>query len=585
MKTIKRLELENVTCFDRKTFDLSKINFLFSSNGTGKTSFMKALNYALTGDYPEGLKKNGAETCSVKAVFEDGFFVERRKTQRSAVSRIGAGPDSKQVTKEAANAQLVRYLGGNENSIRVIASSSALFAMPAEKLGKFIMDNIPGTMDSDIVVSYISGCTPQMEEIVKNALPRGKFGQKEIEDACKTVDMKRLELSREIRQDKAKTAGFNLNTTVRPVDEIRKDLDALSEKCGELKALQKAADDYNRLKAERERIINSLLALKEEYNSIKAEKPDQEIIRRISKEETEARENVINNTRTAEASAIVRKNALEIIASLQKGFCPQVEGVRCPKDWSAKINELEKQVHETEKAIETAKSLIERYNKRLEELAMEKEAYNANAVAYEKKVGTYKRYVSLKENIPTLPSEIPTVPDKDGLELKKSQLEEEYREAAVFYETKKTAEGLPLKEKVFSDYESVVKALSPKGEVMKKSLEYYLSFFSSQLKEKAEKIGYDFSFYFEDGLRIMIGKKGKEKVDIAFSSSGEHACAVFLLIDLLHQITGINILMMDEMESLDAETFTKLVALVKDYGEFDQVFFAGVDHEKIKTAL
>ena len=579
---MKRIELVNIACFEKKVFDFEKTNLFLLPNGRGKTTLLKSITFALTGEYPDGLKRMDAMDCCVRLTFENGFVVERIRKDKSTTSRIGIGNDTKSVTKEAANREIAKLIEADSDSIRVLVSSSALFNMNSEQLGKFIMDNIPGTLTRDIVVSYITGCTDRMKDIINDSFPTGQFGQTEIEAAFKKIDEERKVLGRSIRQEKTKLASFNNNAVVRRPEEIRKDLDLLSEKIGAAEAQKKALQEYCRLEKQKNETLSKLASIKEEYNRIEAEKPDPKILEKIKGDEIEIRNRIMSNNKVCEAGNVTRKTAVSVKEALQRGMCPQVEGVLCPKDWTLKIAELASQIKEIDEVIDRTTKMIREDQERLLEISKKRDAYDRNAALYERKAGKYMEYITLKEHVPVLPERKPETDPDDKILLKKEQLEKEMQASILFYDLKKIYDLLPEKEAEYAVYEYLSRELSNKGEVMQKTLSYYLSFFEDQIQEKAEKAGYEIKFYFENGLQILICRKGKKPVPVGIASKGERTVCVFLLLDLLHQMTGVDILMIDEIETIDIRTLGNLMDILEKYGEFSQVFFAGVDHSDIK---
>ena len=69
-------------------------------------------------------------------------------------------------------------------------------------------------------------------------------------------------------------------------------------------------------------------------------------------------------------------------------------------------------------------------------------------------------------------------------------------------------------------------------------------------------------------------------------SGGEKACVTFVLLSMLSQLSGYNILIMDELSVLDKEIFEKLIKLIKsNENEFDMCMIACVNHSDIVELL
>ena len=111
--------------------------------------------------------------------------------------------------------------------------------------------------------------------------------------------------------------------------------------------------------------------------------------------------------------------------------------------------------------------------------------------------------------------------------------------------------------------EALTSAFSKKGTVLENSMQAYLRFFADEINKNAVKLGYQISFLSESGLHVLIGRNGQKPVDIAHCSVGDKAVAIFLILDMLNGFTGIRLLLFDEVEVLDNETWRKLLTLVE----------------------
>ena len=106
------------------------------------------------------------------------------------------------------------------------------------------------------------------------------------------------------------------------------------------------------------------------------------------------------------------------------------------------------------------------------------------------------------------------------------------------------------------------------------------------MNESAVKMGYTISLDMDYGLRICIGRLGKNPVDVSNSSAGEKAVAIFLLLDMLNSFTGIRLLFFDEVEMLDNYVWKSLLMLVEEKkADYDHIVIAGVNHTDTMEAV
>ena len=111
-------------------------------------------------------------------------------------------------------------------------------------------------------------------------------------------------------------------------------------------------------------------------------------------------------------------------------------------------------------------------------------------------------------------------------------------------------------------YESLCIAFAPKGKVKESIISFYVEEFSKPCNEKAREIfqNMDIKFVFENGIKVMVDVDGTNQY-ITFDSlsGGEKACVTFVLLSMLSQLAGFNILIMDELSVLDQDVFTNLI--------------------------
>ena len=100
----------------------------------------------------------------------------------------------------------------------------------------------------------------------------------------------------------------------------------------------------------------------------------------------------------------------------------------------------------------------------------------------------------------------------------------------------------------------------------------------------AEHLRLDFqiSIQVKNGVSILCRPKAAmDFVSLSSVSSGEQALAVFLILDMLNTLSGFGILIMDNLDSLDAKALDELLSVLtrKDVlDRYDHIFLAMVDH-------
>ena len=89
----------------------------------------------------------------------------------------------------------------------------------------------------------------------------------------------------------------------------------------------------------------------------------------------------------------------------------------------------------------------------------------------------------------------------------------------------------------------------------------------------------------EELLKVALKTPyNKQAYDLSILSGGEKLITRFLMLDMLSQLTGTNLMFIDNIESLDKDALERLADILN--GEaftslYDHVFVAGVDHPDV----
>lgn len=574
---IKSLTLENFGVYEKQTFQMENVMLLLKGNGYGKSTFLRALNFALDGDYEESMMRRGCTEMSVTLEFANGFIVERKRKNDSSTSKMGY-EQTKVCSKEAVNKEIGRLYGCEMESIKVIASSRELFKMKPDSLADFFMKHIPNKMTVDMVCEYIPDITQKMREEILKVLPEKEpFGQEMILKCYELFEQKRKELSKQVRTLKGRIEKFDFSISVRSSVKVNADIAKLLKKMSAEEELKKARENYDMLKKRRQDSLTKLNLLKEEYTKLQAERPKVNELAELEEKERYIQEVIMTLTNACAAANVSIRTINEIITALRKGMCPQIKDTRCPKDWRYKLDELEEQKRRLTRDIQESGKKVGIHKKTLELIRDAKRSYQENYDRYMKKQQLYVEFQSIKKNLVELPEE--PKPITEDLTETKAALQKELTESIYYEKMQQERDAIPGLLEELQLYEALARAFSKKGDVLEKNMEHYITYFESVLNEKAEKIGYMLKLSSDCGLHIYIGKKETTLVELSSASKGEAAVGIFLLLDVLNSITGIRLLFLDEVEILDNEVWKKLCHLLKEnQDEYEHIVMAGVDH-------
>ena len=579
---LKELYIKNFGCYEEEIFQIPHIMVMLKENAQGKTTFLQALNFALCGNYQERMMRKGCSEMEVSLTFQDGFCVKRRRKGGVTSSAMGENKKPTFQSKEVVDAAVIQHCGTKKMEfVKVIASSKELFEMKADSMAKFLMDNIPNVMRTEDVLSYIEDITPQMEAEIRKVLPvSGEFGQEAILNAYKRFDETRKEMAKSLKTEKAKIDGYDFSKKKRTPDTIKDEYNRVLVELGSLNEKRKLQVHYEQQNRTRQKQLEKLRDLKERFNAIHANYPNEEYFEELVRNETTQRQ--FESSLQADIATYSQqiRQQQEVIASLENGLCPQIKNMHCPNNWKPVIRKLQSQCESLKTKLAEKQAALMNCKKELDSLSNKKREYMNNKERALKKQALFQEYTSLKQNLTAKPPEEIEAVDTQALTEQKMKLELELQESMKFQSMLEIRESIPEKEMKLARFESLTKDFSSKGSVMEKSLKNYFRFFTDSINPVAESFGYQIHLDFDKGIRILASKQGEEPIPLEFCSTGERTVIIFMLLSFLNNLTGLNILFLDDIECLDKNVMKNLLELIhKHQDNYDHVILSGVDHE------
>lgn len=253
--------------------------------------------------------------------------------------------------------------------------------------------------------------------------------------------------------------------------------------------------------------------------------------------------------------------------------------------------ELEEKIQEIDLSLAVVKDKIKMARERLREIESKISDYSKNKESFEKK----KLLIAERNRLVAKPIKVPEEPEK--LKLKSSYAKEkaeikeklavlqEYRNAEIEYkETQKLKRLCQV-----SDF--IVKSLDPKGPIIKEFIETFIGCLEDACNERAEalKPGFELKLVPEDGLKVLF-KTSKEKDFLPYTnlSAGERIFAALILTDLINSFYDSRILILDDTDHLDAESFRLLMDFLEESGIeelYDNIIVSCVEHKDMVEVL
>ena len=93
-------------------------------------------------------------------------------------------------------------------------------------------------------------------------------------------------------------------------------------------------------------------------------------------------------------------------------------------------------------------------------------------------------------------------------------------------------------------------------------------------------------FTANEGLQVsVVPKSGGEEMPIHNLSTGERAITLMLLLDLINQVSGMGIMIIDDLEKLDPGNLGAVVKFLENDTDSNFIVIACVAHKNITDVL
>ena len=88
-----------------------------------------------------------------------------------------------------------------------------------------------------------------------------------------------------------------------------------------------------------------------------------------------------------------------------------------------------------------------------------------------------------------------------------------------------------------------------------------------------------FKFESDNGVVVYMDNGKGSMLPYESLSTGEKAYFMFVIMDMLNQLSGVNILLLDELSVIDSSVFEKFVSTVLEHkDDYDHIIMSAVNH-------
>lgn len=564
-----------------------KVTVFAAPNGTGKTSVISALRYALTGMEPEGeMIHKGKASAAVQ--------IDTGKRSYCRIKKLGKQSRYVMNGKTTSLGELTRALeeelGVSVSNAKTITSSELLQGLDAQQFGDLLINYLPELMDKETVISRVSGLTPLMRKIMEDNLPDGDFGTKELDSFFALLAEKRRVSKKEILEEETiiRLYGGDIPEG-ESEDSLRQRLDELGRKRDEAVIYDQKMSAYLQVRDTMEKNRTAIRQIEEEIKKTTA-------IRHSGNERSAVEELMLAARKAAHAALAAKKldranyNTLkDAVETIRQPICPLSKNIRCTTDKSSVLGELKEamnracesfSLHDKECREATAKAL---------EMEEKLRMIDFDNAAADRREQLERQKQQILETTLTLPEKPDEGPDLAEVNAEIDRTRNALQRMQEYRKVKTAEEKARVKKEELAALESLHTAFSPKGEVKEGITRLYLDEFSGPCNEKAGKLfpGMNIRFVSEGGVSVQVDPKGTGQfVSFRSLSGGEKAAVAFLLMLMFASISGTGIMILDELSVLDESVLDALLMILKEHeDEYDMAVLACVEHADTQELL
>ena len=584
--TITTISIRNFKGIEDLQLNAKKLNAIIGKCGSGKSSLLDAIRFALTGKAGKEVIRKGCREASVVLRFSDNSTIERIRRTSENISKCNGKSSTKRSLDEFLTARNM-----NPCWIESLCSVDWFAGLSSKDLNNFFMTILPLRAKAETVVELVAQLDKDltekkekylMEEILKK---QEIFNFNDLANGYNTAYTVRQELKRKYNEMLPRCT-FNETVPAKTREDIEKELNNISQVEAAEKEYSKRLKEYTSSKKQHDLAIKRLDEMKKEldtYSSCK--KPKEE-----TKTQAEADRKLfqVHIKRTNEYIGTIN-STLDLLKrtldNLDKPICPISEKLICTTDKSQLKEELLSLIQKNENALASNKEFLAK----CEDQVRKRDDIISN---YQKEVYRYEQKTTLENNIskfivPEILPE-PQKVEKAHLEAKKKELLDLLSILSRYEKVQQNKKELAKIKDKYDLAQFAVKVLDSKIGIPVLILQRTLRFFEKKCNEKASLLreGFQIHFLSDNGITIQVSPgKGKPFVDMKEVSTGEFVCVAYILMTMIGEATKCHLFLIDNLDRLDTEYLNALLSLLEEDKKIEQVFLGGVDHADVERTL
>ena len=584
--TITTISIRNFKGIEDLQLNAKKLNAIIGKCGSGKSSLLDAIRFALTGKAGKEVIRKGCREASVVLRFSDNSTIERIRRTSENISKCNGKSSTKRSLDEFLTARNM-----NPCWIESLCSVDWFAGLSSKDLNNFFMTILPLRAKAETVVELVAqldkGLTEKkekylMEEILKK---QEIFSFNDLANGYNTAYTVRQELRRKYNEMLPRCT-FNETVPAKTREDIEKELNNISQVEAAEKEYSKRLKEYASSKKQHDLAIKRLDEMKKELDTYSSCKKPKEETKTQAEADRKLFQVHIKKTNeyigTINSTLDLLKRTLD---NLDKPICPISEKLICTTDKSQLKEELLSLIQKNENALASNKEFLAK----CEDQVRKRDDIISN---YQKEVYRYEQKTTLENNIskfivPEILPE-PQKVEKAHLEAKKKELLDLLSILSRYEKVQQNKKELAKIKDKYDLAQFAVKVLDSKIGIPALILQRTLRFFEKKCNEKASLLreGFQIHFLSDNGITIQVSPgKGKPFVDMKEVSTGEFVCVAYILMTMIGEATKCHLFLIDNLDRLDTEYLNALLSLLEEDKKIEQVFLGGVDHADVEQTL
>lgn len=576
---IQKIIIENFKGIKFTTFiPKDEPTWLFDKNGSGKTSFLEALRYGLTGKMPKDILYHGADEGFVTILFNDPDNTTVTRYFYSGAKPNKVKVNSKTCTAKEAQKIICEIMNASDEKLDVLTSNEVFQELIKGDLGKFLLSFITEPMTIEKLYDICEFTDDEKAKIADDKLLPKKFDVSITDSVYQVLFAERASLKKQVASLQAK---YDFEEPL-PEPKYKSEAD-----------IKKAEDEYIKLSGEaafeKEKLDAYNKALTE-YNSRKARQETlkrklDELVAKLEVETTESDVDNVNKTlndavtmkhnfeKIIASNKVIVNNQKKILDALDSDKCPISSCLICKTDKTKAKADVEESISAAQSAVDTASEGVTKESEIIKE-ANNRLSYLRTQLNITNEIKALKCRISDIDvgEEPSKPAIVTISGDWKLFPVYKKEYEE-------YYDFVSANELLGVLIKKTAIVDGLVKKFSPKGDVETAIMKHYCDLFDTEAEMIANAFDYQVKFRPENGVKLSIVPAGKTaEVDFTSLSTGEKLIVAIIIYVVLNNLMGTDIIILDDFNDLDAENAAHakdiVQAVYRDLG-ITTIFVAG----------